>query len=40
MNLEEMIYKRQSIRSYKEEYLNDDEIDDLKYFIENISYKK
>jgi nitroreductase len=36
MNLEETIYKRQSIRNYKEEYLTDDELGKLRKFIENV----
>ncbi len=36
MNLEETIYKRQSIRKYKEDSLNDDEISELRTFIDNI----
>ncbi len=35
MNLEETIYKRQSIRSYEETPLDDKEIGELKTFIEN-----
>lgn len=34
MNLEETIYKRQSIRAYKNESLTNDELDDLITFIE------
>ena len=34
MNLEEVIYKRQSIRSYKKTPLNDEETNNLKTFIE------
>ena len=33
MNLEETIYKRQSIRAYKKEELSTDELNDLKAFI-------
>lgn len=34
MNLEETIYKRQSIRAYKKEELSTDELNDLKEFID------
>jgi len=34
MNLEEVIYKRRSIRSYKKTPLNDEETNKLKTFIE------
>lgn len=36
MNLEETIYKRQSIRNYKEEPLNDDEIGELRNYIDTL----
>lgn len=36
MNLEETIFKRQSIRNYKEDSLTNDEISELRKFIENV----
>lgn len=35
MNLKETIYKRQSIRNYEEEALNEDELEQLRKFIDS-----
>lgn len=35
MNLKETIYKRQSIRNYEEEALNEDEVEQLRKFIDS-----
>ncbi len=37
MNLEETIYKRQSVRAYKKETLTNDELNNLKTFIEKAA---